>query len=156
MISPSLWYKNVKLKMRPSSICFCFSANEVIQIPNPVGDLFVFSDSTCSDEESNLYFEGVTWFVSDCIKCECSRGLISCVKAMTFLTSTIVHIEHCNQPNCNIVAFLNSHKHYCQGKHMSRSPITDRELERYMVPRFPGIGRSLEMVHNSKPQCGKL
>lgn len=97
---------------------FFFSANEVIPIPNPVGDLFVFSDSMCSDEESNLYFEGVTWSVSDCIKCECSLGLISCTKTMTFLTSTIVHIEHCNQPNCSVVAFLNSHKRYCQGKHM--------------------------------------
>ena len=135
--------------MRPSSISFVFRLTKLFQFLIQSGDLFVFSDSTCSDEESNLYFEGVTWLVSDCIKCECSLGLISCVKAMTFLTSTVVHIEHCNQPNCNIVAFLNSHKHYCQGKHMSRSPITDRVLERYMVS---GIGRSLEMVHNSKVQ----
>ncbi|XP_067038168.1 uncharacterized protein [Acropora muricata] len=86
---------------------------------------FCDANSTCSDEESNLYFEGVTWFLSGCIKCECSLGLISCVKRMTFLTSTVEDIEHCNQPNCNIVAFLNSHRSYCQACHWKNQTLPD-------------------------------
>ena len=75
----------------------------------------------CSDEETNCYFDGVTWSVGDCIECRCIKGLISCNKTMTFVTSTTEQrIEQCSQPNCNIVDFLNSQKQVCKGKQTNR------------------------------------
>ncbi|XP_068746819.1 uncharacterized protein [Montipora capricornis] len=80
----------------------------------------------CSDEETNCYFDGVTWSVGDCIECRCIKGLISCTKTMTFVTSTTEQrIEQCSQPNCNIVDFLNSQKQVCKACRWKNQTLHD-------------------------------
>lgn len=72
--------------------------------------------ATCEDEDSRKYFEGATWFVGNCIKCNCTEGKISCNREIRIITSNEEMLtEDCNQTNCNMVEFLETKKGVCAG-----------------------------------------
>ncbi|KAL9982451.1 hypothetical protein ACROYT_G004494 [Oculina patagonica] len=68
----------------------------------------------CQGEEGNAYFDGAKWPVGNCIVCRCNNGFISCSRGITFITSDDTKIEHCDQPDCNVAAFLKSNKGICK------------------------------------------
>ncbi|XP_027057142.1 uncharacterized protein LOC113684043 [Pocillopora damicornis] len=89
--------------------------NKLLQLP--------LSDcSVCRDNEGGVYLikDKNGWPVSQCMKCYCKGGLLTCSRHFKinfpgYLSGIYTHHEDCNQPLCNVAKFIRENGNDCEG-----------------------------------------
>ena len=88
---------------------------------------------TCQDEDSNKYFEGVTWSADDCTQCTCNGGNINCSRELSLLTSPQQETvrDDCNQKECNVARYVQKNHGVCKGELVSRGVFLGNAVRIY-------------------------
>ncbi|RMX57662.1 hypothetical protein pdam_00005012, partial [Pocillopora damicornis] len=79
-------------------------------------------NAVCRDNEGGVYLikDKNGWPVSQCMKCYCKGGLLTCSRHFKinfpgYLSGIYTHHEDCNQPLCNVAKFIRENGNDCEG-----------------------------------------
>ncbi|CAH3158045.1 unnamed protein product, partial [Pocillopora meandrina] len=106
---------------RGSFIHKSHQCNRIYECPDK-SDENECENAVCRDNEGGVYLikDKNGWPVSQCMKCYCKGGLLTCSRHFKinfpgYLSGIYTQYEDCNQPLCNVAKFIRENGNDCEG-----------------------------------------